>query len=219
MAAPIQNSAKCEVRSVVRFLHAKGQRPADIHKEIVSVYGNIMNRQNVTKWCHFSEGRTDVPDEQRTGRSSVISDALLQRTEEAIRANRRLILKELHQIIPEVSMTTFYEVVTVKLGYRKLCARWVPKMLTEEHKKKRMGFELDFLSRYANAIDEFLDHIVTELISPHSTKSHNNFFMPSRSDSTLIRLRRKYPLLEYPQLRSWPLFQILSLKCGDESVN
>ena len=60
MVAPIQNPAKCEVRSVIRFLHARGQRPADIHKEIVSLYGNIMSRQNVTKWCrHFSEGRTD----------------------------------------------------------------------------------------------------------------------------------------------------------------
>ncbi|GFV33246.1 uncharacterized protein TNCV_3949001 [Trichonephila clavipes] len=75
------------------------------------------------------------------------------------RANRRLRLKELIQIIPGVSMTTLYEVVIVKLGYRKLCARWVPKMLTEEHKKKRMGFALDFLTCYAEAGDEFLDHI------------------------------------------------------------
>ncbi|GFW23747.1 histone-lysine N-methyltransferase SETMAR [Trichonephila clavipes] len=162
MAAPIHNPIKCEVLSVIRFLHEKGQRPADIHKEIVSVYRSIMSRQNVTKWClHFSEGRTDVHDEQRTGRPSVISDALLQRTEEVIRANRRLGLKEMLQIIPEVSITTLYEVVTVKLGYRKLCARWVPKMLTEEHKRKKMGFALDFLTRYAEAGDKFLDHIVT----------------------------------------------------------
>ncbi|GFX03304.1 hypothetical protein TNCV_3555321 [Trichonephila clavipes] len=46
MSAPIQNPAKCEMRSVIRFLHAKGQRSTDIHKEIVSVYRNIMNRQN-----------------------------------------------------------------------------------------------------------------------------------------------------------------------------
>ena len=57
-------------------------------------------------------------------------------------------------------MTTLYKVVTVKLGYRKLCARWVPKILTEERKKKRMGFAFDFLTRYAKAGDEFLDHIV-----------------------------------------------------------
>jgi transposase len=34
-----------------------------------------MNPQNVTKWCReFSEGRTDVHDEQRSGRPSLISD-------------------------------------------------------------------------------------------------------------------------------------------------
>jgi len=75
MAAPIQSPAKCEVRSVVRFLNAKGERPAEIHKQIVAVYGNFMNRQNVTKWCReFSEGRADVHDKQRSGRPSRISD-------------------------------------------------------------------------------------------------------------------------------------------------
>ena len=44
MAAPIQSPAKCEVRSVTRFLNAKGERPAEIHKQIVAVYGNVMNR-------------------------------------------------------------------------------------------------------------------------------------------------------------------------------
>ena len=64
MAAPIQSPAQCEVRSVIRFLNAKGERPAEIHKQIVAVYGNVMNRQNVTKWCReFSESRTDVHDE------------------------------------------------------------------------------------------------------------------------------------------------------------
>ena len=63
MAAPIQSPAKCKVRSVIRFLNSKGERPAEIHKQIVPVYGNVMNRQNVTKWCcEFSEGRTDDDD-------------------------------------------------------------------------------------------------------------------------------------------------------------
>jgi hypothetical protein len=43
MAAPIQSPAKCEVRSVIRFLNAEGERPAEIHKKIVAVYGNVMN--------------------------------------------------------------------------------------------------------------------------------------------------------------------------------
>jgi len=44
----------------------KFERPAEIHKQIVAVYGNVMNGQNVTKWCReFPEGRTDGHDEQR----------------------------------------------------------------------------------------------------------------------------------------------------------
>ena len=77
MAAPIQSPAKCEVRSVIRFLNAKGERPAEIHKQIVAIYVNVMNRQNVTKWCReFSAGGTDVHDKQRSGRPSLISDDL-----------------------------------------------------------------------------------------------------------------------------------------------
>jgi len=63
-----------------------------------------MNLQNVTKWCsEFSEGRTDVHDEQRSGRPSLISYDFLNETEGEIRANRRVTIRELHHIIPEVS--------------------------------------------------------------------------------------------------------------------
>jgi len=121
-----------------------------------------MNRQNVMKWCReFSEGRTDVRDEQRSGRPSLISDNLLQETEEEIRANRCVTLRELHHIIPKVSKTTIQEAVTGKLGYRKLCAFWVPKMLTDDHKTKWMGSALKFLIYYAQEGDEFLDSVVT----------------------------------------------------------
>jgi len=82
MAAPIQSLAKCEVRSVIWFLNAKGERPAEIYKQIVAVYGNVVNLQNMSKWCReFSVGRTDVHDEQRCDRPSLISDDILQEIE------------------------------------------------------------------------------------------------------------------------------------------
>jgi hypothetical protein len=89
MAAPIQSPTICEVLSVIRFLNAKGEHPAEIHEQIISVY-DVMNRQNVTKWCcEFSEGRTDVHDEQGSGRLSLFCDKLPQKIEGEIRANRR----------------------------------------------------------------------------------------------------------------------------------
>jgi hypothetical protein len=90
----------------------------------------------------------------------LISDDILQETEGEIPANRRVTIRELHHIIPEVSKTTIHEDVTEKLGHRKLCASWVPKMLTDDHKTKRMGSALKSLTPYAQEGDEFLDSIV-----------------------------------------------------------
>jgi hypothetical protein len=59
--------------------------------------------------------------------------------------------------LPQVSKTTIHEAVTEKLGYRKLCASRVPKMLTDDHKMKRMGSELELLTRQAQEGDEFMD--------------------------------------------------------------
>jgi hypothetical protein len=142
MAAPLQSPAKCEV--------------LEIHKEIITVSVNVINRQNVTKWCReFSEGRIDVHDEQKSCRPSLISDDLLQEIEGEILANRSVTVRELYHIIPEVSKTTVHEAVTEKLGYKKLCARWIDKMLTDDHKTKRVGSALKFLTRYAQEGDEF----------------------------------------------------------------
>jgi hypothetical protein len=52
--------------------HTRRVRKVKIHKQIGAVYGNVMNRQNVTKWFReFFEGRTDVHNEQRSGRPSL----------------------------------------------------------------------------------------------------------------------------------------------------
>jgi hypothetical protein len=70
-------------------------------------------------------------------------------------------IRELHHIISKVSKTTIYEAVREQLGYRKLCACWVLKILTDDHKTKRMGSALKFLMHYTQEGDDFLDYIVT----------------------------------------------------------
>jgi len=74
--------------------------------------------------------------------------SLLQETEDEIRANRCVTIRELHHIIPEMSKTKIHEAVKEKLRYRKLCARWVPKMLKDDHKTKGMGSALKYFTRY-----------------------------------------------------------------------
>ena len=46
-----------EMRSVIRFLWAKGTAPIEIHREIRAVYGsNVMTMQHVRKWCREFSG-------------------------------------------------------------------------------------------------------------------------------------------------------------------
>jgi hypothetical protein len=104
MAAPIQSPTDCEVRSVIRFLNTNANGQRKFTNNIDEVYGNVMNRQNVTKWCcEFSEGKTDVHDEQRSCKLCSTSKEFFQEIEGEIRANRRVTIKELHHIILEVS--------------------------------------------------------------------------------------------------------------------
>ncbi|UYV74156.1 hypothetical protein LAZ67_11002263 [Cordylochernes scorpioides] len=65
--------AKCELRSVIRFLNAKNNSPVEIHRQLVEVYGEkCMDIKNVWKWCReFNEGWINVHDEQRSGRPSL----------------------------------------------------------------------------------------------------------------------------------------------------
>lgn len=69
----IANSAKCEVCAVIIcFLHAKEETAVEIHWKLVSVYSeNVMNKQNVAKWCEFLGGY-DVHDKIRSGQLSII---------------------------------------------------------------------------------------------------------------------------------------------------
>jgi hypothetical protein len=70
MELPLASPARYELRSVIRFLCAKNTAPVDIHSQLCEVYGEkCMSIQHVRKWCReFKDGRTDVHDEQRSGR-------------------------------------------------------------------------------------------------------------------------------------------------------
>jgi len=62
---------------------------------------------------------------------------------------------------PQISRSLPHEIVSDELGFWKWCARWVLKMVTEEHKLKRQASALDFLTQYSEEGDNFLGRLVT----------------------------------------------------------
>jgi len=148
----------------------------------------------------WRSGAVNYPKEGAV-RPFSISEDILQETEGEIRANQRVTLRELHHIIPEVSKTTIREAVTEKLRYGKLCARWVPKMLTDYHKTKRMRSALKFLKRYAQKGHEFLDSIVTgdetwgfhHILNPSNSHCNGTIRIPPEPKNSKLQFQRKKP--------------------------
>ncbi|KAG5320400.1 SETMR methyltransferase, partial [Pseudoatta argentina] len=159
----IQSPAKCEIRSVIRYLVWKGKTPVEVYNEVKTAYGDTgMNRTSVFKWCReFKNGRTSVHDDQRSKRPSILTDDIVEKIENALRDDRRLTMDELSAMFPQISRSLLHETITETLGYRKLSARWVPKQLTDQHKLNRVEAGQEFLRRYKLHGDEFLRSIVT----------------------------------------------------------
>ncbi|GFV00446.1 histone-lysine N-methyltransferase SETMAR [Trichonephila clavipes] len=195
MFKTIDQTADCEIRSVIRFLTAKNVSAAEIHRQISDVYGpNVMSSSKVRKWVRaFKDGRENVHDEPRSGRPSVITDALVNAVDEKIREDRRFTISTLALEFPNVGRTTLHKVVSEKLKFRKLCARWVPRLLTEEHKLKRMACALDFLDRYHKEGDQFLESIVTgdETWVSHITPESKRQSMEWRHTNSPVRVKAK----------------------------
>ena len=64
-------------------------------------------------------------------------------------------------MFPQLSRSLLHETITETLGFHELCARWVPKQLTEQHMLNRVQASREFLERYELDGDNFLKSIVT----------------------------------------------------------
>ncbi|KAG8239389.1 hypothetical protein J437_LFUL015663 [Ladona fulva] len=89
MAASLPVYAQCELCSIIRSFNSRGERPISTRK-LRETYGRSgMSAKNVRKWFReFSEGRTEVDDEPRSGRPSM-SEEVNDHFESSVREDRR----------------------------------------------------------------------------------------------------------------------------------
>jgi hypothetical protein len=97
----------------------------------------------------FKDGRSVV-----VGRPSLVSDDLVQSV------NQKSILKNFRVNVSQISRTVINEIIRVRLGHHKFCARLVSENAHGCAQNAENGFDFDFLERYHEDGDEFLNHIV-----------------------------------------------------------
>jgi len=106
---------------------------------------------------YFSDGRESVTDVERSGRPATSrTEENISKICQIVHENRQLTVRSIAEQV-NINRETVRKILTEDLDMRKLCAKIVPKELTEEQKQRRVIICQDLLERQ----DDILGHIIT----------------------------------------------------------
>ena len=151
-----------EQRVNLKFLVKLGKKPTECVEMLHIVYGDdCMSCARVFEWHkRFKSGREDVEDDPKSGRPSTSTTAdNIDRENRMVRGDRRLTVR---MIAYELGMNkeTVRTILTEDLGMRKVCAKMVPKLLTDDHKDIRTNVCRNILQMIEEEPD-FLGKVIT----------------------------------------------------------
>ena len=133
-----------EGRYAIKFCVKLGKNAAETFDMIKTAYGEtFMSRATVFRWHKkFQDGRDEVRDEERCGRErDVRTPDLVEKIRKFLDEDRRVSLLTVAAQFG-VGEATVYRVVHEDLNMRKVCAKFVPRLLSDEQKERRVGDEL-----------------------------------------------------------------------------
>ena len=133
-----------------------------------SVYGdNVVTLKTVYKWYErFKSGNESVKDEERSGRPSTSkTDENVKKVAKIVRSNRRMTIRELTEEL-NISYGSVQSILTDDLQMRRVSAKFVPRLLTDEQKeirvsvctelKDRLHADPDFMAKIVNGDESWV---------------------------------------------------------------
>lgn len=151
-----------EQRVNIKFCVKLSKTFTETHQMMKQVYGDqCLSRTNCYYWFRrFKDGRENVNDDPRSGRPSTSTDdAHVSQVNEMVRSNRRLTVREIAEDCI-ISFGSCQEILTETLGMRRIAAKFVPRLLTQEQKDHRITICQELLDR-ANSDEKFVKQIIT----------------------------------------------------------
>ncbi|XP_052266722.1 protein GVQW3-like [Dreissena polymorpha] len=150
-----------ELRTVIKFCHSLGYTQTKTFEEVKKSKQFNCSRSLVFKWHdRFRKGRESVEDDARSGRPALVKQTMTDKLRDLIKTNRRLTVPYIAEELG-IGISMVYRILTEDFKMRKVRARWVPKLLSDEERVKRVKCSEEFLRRYRKEGERFLDHIVT----------------------------------------------------------
>ncbi|UYV78582.1 hypothetical protein LAZ67_16002066 [Cordylochernes scorpioides] len=120
----------------------------------------------VRRWrSWFLEGQQNVHDDERSGRPVTATDnAPVAAVRNVVEADRRVTIDEIMIRLPpgiEIGRSSIGTIMSDVLNFRKVCARWFPRLLSENHKQQQMEASRAFLEMHRRDGDQLFSRIFT----------------------------------------------------------
>jgi len=154
---------KIEQRAIIKYLQKKGLSPKEIHEDMVSVLGDdAPSYQIVKNWCRdFRCGKESCHQAPGAGPSTTACTPVnIDAVHDTIMADRRVMVQQLSDIL-HISVGSVETIVHEHLGFRKVAARWVPKMLSLDQKQNKVQCSRAGLELMEPDLNNFCDRFVT----------------------------------------------------------
>lgn len=154
---------KSEFRVLIKHYFLRKKSVNETKQRLDKYYGDSApSISMVKKWfTEFRCGRTSTSDAERPGRpKDVVTPEIVDKIHEMILDDRRLKVRELAEAVG-ISTERVHHILHEYLAMRKLSARWVPRLLTIDHKHNRVKSSKECLEMYKRNPNEFLRRFVT----------------------------------------------------------
>jgi histone-lysine N-methyltransferase SETMAR len=140
---------KIEYRAVIKFFVKEGLTSNKIRTKFVKVYGDTSpSFSTIKEWAaEFKRGRTILEDDPREGLpKSATTTEIIEQVHDMLLDDQRMKVREIAEIIG-ISKESVGYILQEEFNMKKLCAVWVPRLLTEDQKRTRMKISEKCLER------------------------------------------------------------------------
>jgi len=154
---------KIEYRAVIKFFVKEGLMPKKISSKFIKVYGDSSPLfSTIKKWAaEFQRGHTSLDDDPREGcPKSATTPEIIEQVHNMVLDDWRMKVREIAETIG-ISKEHVGYILHEELDIKKLCARWVLRLLTADQKRTRMKISEQCLEHFNKNKTDFVHRCIT----------------------------------------------------------